>query len=167
MNPNMTAWNQKITTLIGPCGISSAMTGVHWLRSNLLVSFIWKQNVYLMARNNHMNLFRWDGESWFSLLEEERGQWERERGRGKSTVRMRGVIEHNGNTGPHSAGGTLAETKPPILRWQAANGGPLPHGMLMPNSGPRGLAPAPWTQGKETCQGACMTASIHTHKWKR
>lgn len=30
-------------------------------------------------------------------------------------VRMRGVIEHNRNTGPRSAGRTLAGTKPPIL----------------------------------------------------
>lgn len=61
----------------------------------------------------------------------------------KSTVGMRGVIEHNRDTGPRSAGGTLARTNPPILWWQAANGGPLPNGMLMPNFGPWGLAPFP------------------------
>lgn len=56
---------------------------------------------------------------------------------------MRGVIEHNRKPEVHSAGETLAALAPPILRWQAANGGSLQWWMLMPNSGPRGLAPFP------------------------
>lgn len=44
MNPNMTAWNGKITTLIAPCGIRSAMTRVHWPHDTIQLSFIWKRN---------------------------------------------------------------------------------------------------------------------------
>lgn len=103
-----------------------------------------------------MNLFRWDVASvvcWFFFFpsavllkdrkadEIRRAERARPRKRErKSTDRVRGVIEHNRNTGPHSAGGTLARTKPPILWWQAANGGPLPYWMLMQNFGPQGLA---------------------------
>ena len=46
-------------------------------------------------------------------IRRERGQ-PRKRER-KSTGRMSGVIEHNRNTGPHSAGGTLARMELPIL----------------------------------------------------
>lgn len=64
-------------------------------------------------------------------------------GKRKSTVELRGVIEHNRKAEVRSAGGSLAAPAPPILRWQAANGGPLQWRMLMPNSGPWGLAPFP------------------------
>lgn len=105
-----------------------------------------------MATNNRMTLLGWDVVvlCWIlfscSPAWEEDG-WNERKGSAPppkkkeiERVRMRGVIEHNRNTGPRSAGRTLAGTKPPILCWQAANGGPLAHRMLMPNF----RAPGDW-----------------------
>lgn len=171
MNPNMTAQNGKITALIASCGIRPVMTRVHWPHGTIQLLFIWKRN----AKEQPNEPFQ-TGRGWsllVFLLEEKRSdemRGERQSGRErrrKWTDRMRGVIEHNGSTGPRSARGSLARTRPPILRWQAANGGPLPHRMLMPNSGPRGLAPFPKHKERGPARMACMTASIHTHKCKR
>lgn len=52
--------------------------------------------------------------------------------------RMTGVTENNRNTRPCSAGGALARMQPPILWGQAANGGLLRSGMLMPKFRPWG-----------------------------
>lgn len=57
MNPNITARIREKTSLVGPCGIRPAMTGVHRLHGTVQLSFIWKINVYFMAKINQMNIF--------------------------------------------------------------------------------------------------------------
>lgn len=111
MNPNMTAWNRKITTLIGPCGIRSVMTGVHWLHGTAQLSFIWKRNAYLMAKNTQMDLLWWDVvvACWFFLCFSawrEENWWNKrkgsgqERGRGNRQSEWEGSLSTTGTRGP-------------------------------------------------------------------
>lgn len=113
MNPNMTAGNWKITTLIGPCGIRSAVTGVHRLHGTIQVPFIWKRNACLMAKNNQMDLFRWDVVvlCWFFLCLSawREGNWwnaargegaAEDGGRGSRQTEWEGSLSTTGTRGP-------------------------------------------------------------------
>lgn len=142
------------------------MTGVHRLA--------WHRSAFIhLEKNKQMSTFTGDGVVVFLVLfclkrrDEVRGRRSgRERGKGKSTVRMRGVIEHNRDTGGPLSWRDSGEDEATYLMVTSGKWGPITTRNANAKLWAPGTGPAPQTRGEEACQGACMTASIHTHKCK-